>query len=56
MTNQITISQLTETTKVSRLSLRVIGLCFLMMLADGYDTSSLAYAVPSLIHRAFVSA
>ena len=36
--------------KIGRLHVRVIGLCFLVMLSDGYDLQAAAYAAPGLVH------
>ena len=51
MSNEISVSTLTETAKISLLSKRVVMLCFFMMITDGYDTTSLANAVPSIIRE-----
>jgi AAHS family 4-hydroxybenzoate transporter-like MFS transporter len=49
MPRTFAISELIETEKVGALSKRVVALCGLMMITDGYDTAALSYAVPSLI-------
>jgi AAHS family 4-hydroxybenzoate transporter-like MFS transporter len=49
MKNEITVSSLTEATKISSISKLVVSLCFLMMITDGYDTTALANAIPQII-------
>lgn len=44
-----TVDDVIETASLSRPVLRIIGLCFLLMVCDSYDVGAIAYAAPVLI-------
>jgi AAHS family 4-hydroxybenzoate transporter-like MFS transporter len=50
MEGTLRLSELTERPGVSGLSKRVFLLCFLVMMADNYDNTAMAFSMPRLIH------
>lgn len=44
-----TVDDVIETASLSKPVLRIIGLCFLLMICDSYDVGAIAYAAPVLI-------
>ena len=47
----IEVSEILDSQRVSGVTIRVTLLCFLIMVADSYDVSALAFAVPELIKQ-----
>lgn len=48
MAQSMTVSQFIESRPVSRLQVRMMVLCILVLMVDGFDSNSLGYMVPTL--------